>query len=156
MDEVSVDVVVDRLLTHAALATSGCIHAVRGENECFPFEAYWEPFMGERRIPWRVKPAWKEVDWHSSELHPSARIYKVLGTSFAFSQERTLELGERLHEKERGDLRLFVPAGEIYSPTSRRYDIRQMAAAIGKRNKWPRCLVKLLCRKGNKEQYKTA
>lgn len=87
MDEVPVDVVVDRLLIHTAFATSGCIHAVRGENERFPFEAWWKPLMGKRRIPWRVKPAWKEVDWHSSKSHPSARIYKVLGASFAFSQE---------------------------------------------------------------------
>ncbi|OJJ82552.1 uncharacterized protein ASPGLDRAFT_67980 [Aspergillus glaucus CBS 516.65] len=155
MDEVPIDVVVDRLLIHTAFATSGCIHAVRGENERFPFEAWWKPLMGERRIPWRVKPAWKEVDWHSSKLHPSARIYKVLGASFAFSQERTLELGERLREKGRGDLRLFEPAGEVYSLTSRRDDIRQMAMAIVKRNKWPKCLVKLLCRKGNEERYKS-
>lgn len=65
-------------------------------------------------------------------------------------------MGERLREKGRGDLRLFVPVREVYSLTSRRDDIRQMAMAIVKMNKWPECLIKLLCRKGNKERYMSA
>lgn len=36
MDKVPVDVVVNGLFIYTALATSGCIHAVRGENERVP------------------------------------------------------------------------------------------------------------------------
>lgn len=56
--------------------------------------------MGEHWILWRVKPAWKEVSWHSSKFRPSARIYKILGTSFAYSQGKILELDECPGEKE--------------------------------------------------------
>lgn len=83
-------------------------------------------------------------------MHPSARIYEVLGTSFAYSQEKILELCGRLGRKKRGDFPFFCASREVYPLTSRRDNIRQMAIAIGKMNKWPTCLVILFFRKGNK------
>lgn len=147
IDEVPVDVVVDRLLVHLALGTAGCIHAVRGPTERFRFGVCWNALRQERRFLWPVKPVWKPVDWHSPKIHPAARLFKIIGASFAFSQDRTIEACKQLSDDERRDLRLFVPPGESYSLASRMDDVHQMALVLAKKKKIPLWLVTFLCPK---------
>ncbi|KAJ5746902.1 uncharacterized protein N7511_008598 [Penicillium nucicola] len=75
IDEVPVDVVVDRLLSHLAAGNDGCIHA---------------------------------GDWKSGEQHWASRLYVILGTSFAFSEDRTMALSREVDQKKFPDLQLFT------------------------------------------------
>ncbi|KAH8432452.1 uncharacterized protein LDX57_010088 [Aspergillus melleus] len=55
MDEVPVDVVADRLLSHLAVGTTGCVHAVSGERARMKYLEWWESIMQLRQIPWKLK-----------------------------------------------------------------------------------------------------
>lgn len=146
IDEVPVDVVVDRLLVHLALGTSGCVHAVSGKDHRIPLQEWWDAFRKERRIPWKPKPVWLTDDWHSSRLHPMARIFKIIGASFAFAEGKTVDVLEKLDDKEH--LRLFAAQTGEYSLVDRRHHIRHIGFQMAKRKKnWPLWMVKLATRK---------
>ncbi|KAJ5400805.1 hypothetical protein N7465_011294 [Penicillium sp. CMV-2018d] len=148
IDEVPVDVVVDRALVHVALGTSGCVHAVSGEQGRLSTEEWWRAFKKERRLPWNVKPSWISDDWNSPHIHHMARRFKLIGTSFAFSQERTVRAAEKLGDKEKENLQLFADRSKPYYLNLRRHHIRLQAIEVAKRKKWPLCYARLLCRKG--------
>ncbi|CAI7621227.1 unnamed protein product [Penicillium glandicola] len=148
IDEVPVDVVVDRTLVHVALETSGCIHAVSGEQGRLSTEEWWHAFKKERRLPWHPKPSWVSDNWHSPDLHQMGRRFKIIGTSFAFSQERTVKVAEKLGAGEKENLQLFADRSKPYSLHLRRYHIRYQAVQVAKQRKWPLWSARLLCRKG--------
>ncbi|OQE17496.1 hypothetical protein PENFLA_c024G09104 [Penicillium flavigenum] len=148
IDEVPVDVVVDRTLVHVALRTSGCIHAVSGEQGRLSTEEWWRAFKKERQLPWNAKPSWVSDDWHSPDLHQMARRFKIIGTSFAFSQERTVKAVEKLGDGEKENLQLFADRSKPYSLHLRRHHIRHQAIEVAKKKKWPIFSASLLCRKG--------
>ena len=148
IDEVPVDVVVDRALVHVALGTSGCVHAVSGEQGRLSTEEWWRAFKKERRLPWNVKPSWISDDWNSPHIHHMARRFKIIGTSFAFSQERTVRAAEKLGDKEKENLQLFADRSKPYSLNLRRHHIHLQAIEVAKKKKWPLCYARLLCRKG--------
>ncbi|KAJ5586840.1 uncharacterized protein N7459_002605 [Penicillium hispanicum] len=150
IDEVPVDVVADRLLVHVALGSSGCIHAVSGEKGRLRIEDWWNAFKAERRLPWKIKPVWTSDDWHSSNLHHMARSFKIIGTSFAFSDEKTDKAVEMLSPEDRKHLRLFADRSKPYSHSliHRRHHIHDIARQLAKKNRWPAFSVGLLCRKG--------
>ena len=149
IDEVPVDVVADRLLMHVALGTSGCVHAVSGENGRLRIEEWWNAFKTERRLPWNIKPVWTSNDWHSTSLHHVARNFKIIGTSFAFSDEKMNEVVKKLSADEKENLKLFADRSRPYSHSlvHRRHHIRAIARQLAQKNGWPACSVKLLCRK---------
>lgn len=105
IDYVPVDVVVDRLLAHVSYGTYGPIHAVAGP---MPFQSSWERTIKLRRVPLSVQPAWTSQSWNSKALHPLARIYKAIGTSFRFSDKKTHDLWQDMSHEERGELHLFA------------------------------------------------
>ncbi|KAE8378261.1 male sterility protein-domain-containing protein [Aspergillus bertholletiae] len=108
IDEVPVDVVVDRMVAHMALNTTGCVHAVGGENNRLCLQDIWGAAMELRRIPWEPRIIWSSTtDWHSPELHPALRLYVILGTAFIFTEEKTKALWNRLSPDERQDISLF-------------------------------------------------
>ncbi|KAJ5964248.1 uncharacterized protein N7479_004124 [Penicillium vulpinum] len=148
IDEVPVDVVVDRTLVHVALGTSGCVHAVSGEQGRLSTEEWLHAFKKERRIPWKAAPFWTTEDWHSPNLHQMARQFKIIGTSFAFSQERTVRAVEKLGAREMEDLQLFADRSKPCSLRLRRHHIYHQAVQVAKRKKWPVWSARLLCRKG--------
>jgi hypothetical protein len=147
IDEVPVDVVVDRALVHIAVGTSGCVHAVSGEQGRLSVDEWWHAFKKERRIPWNVKLAWTSEDWHSPNLHQIARRFKIIGTSFAFSEEKTAQVAEKLGGRKE-DLMLFADRSLLYSLHLRRHHIHHMAVQHAKTNKWPAFYAKMFCRKG--------
>ncbi|QQK39689.1 Male sterility, NAD-binding [Penicillium digitatum] len=155
IDEVPVDVVVDRTLVHVALGTSGCVHAVSGEQGRLSTEEWWCAVQKERRLPWNAKPSWTSDDWHSPNLHFVARRFKIIGTSFAFSQERTLRATEKLSAEEKKNLQLFADRSKPYSLHLRRHQIHHHAVEVAKKKKWPLCSAGLLCRKGRPVAHKT-
>lgn len=148
VDEVPVDVVVDRLLVHVALGTVGCVHAVCGEDRRLALQDWWHAYKKERLLPWNAKPVWTSQSWHSSDLHHMARIFKIIGTSFAFKEDKTVKILEKLDEDEKGSLKLFADRSTPYSLVSRRHHIRHLGVQMAKEKRWPTCLVKLLSRNG--------
>lgn len=150
IDEVPVDVVADRILVHIALGSSGCVHAVSGEKGRLKIEDWWHAFKNERRLPWKVKPVWTNEDWHSRNLHHMARSFKIIGTSFAFSDKKTDAVVEKLNSAEREQLHLYADRSKPYhhSLIHRRHHIHGAAQQIAKKSGIPRCSVRLFCRKG--------
>ncbi|KAJ6037224.1 hypothetical protein N7540_001503 [Penicillium herquei] len=149
IDEVPVDVVADRMLVHIALASSGCVHAVSGEKGRLRIEDWWHAFKNERRLPWSVKPVWTSDDWHSKNLHHMARNFKIIGTSFAFADDKTDAIAKQLGA-EKEELHLYADRSKPYHHTliHRRHHIHNAARQLAKKSRWPRCSVSLLCRKG--------
>jgi nucleoside-diphosphate-sugar epimerase len=157
IDEVPLDVVVDRLLLHTAAGTSGCVHAVSGEKRRLRLEDWWNAFRTERRLPWNIKPIWTNEDWHSSNLHHIARELKIIGTSFAFAEDKTDQVVETLSSEELGQLKLFTDRSQPYhhSLIHRRHHIHHLAKEMVKRNKLPVpvCMTGLFCRKGKPARH---
>ncbi|CEJ54125.1 hypothetical protein PMG11_00447 [Penicillium brasilianum] len=152
IDEVPVDVVVDRLLLHTAAGTSGCVHAVSGKKRRLRLEDWWNAFKNERRLPWNVKPIWTNEDWHSSNLHQMARNFKIIGTSFAFAEDKTDQVVEALSSDELEHLKLYTDRSRPYhhSLIHRRHHIHHLAKEMIKKNKMPVPLFMtgLFCKKG--------
>ncbi|KAJ5777026.1 hypothetical protein N7520_000272 [Penicillium odoratum] len=154
MDEIPVDVVVDRLLAHAAKGTYGCVHAVAGKRARLSFADWWVAVMKERRL-WLVKPEWTSLDWHSPKLHPIARLHVTLGTSFEFEDNQATKLLGKLNPHEKLHLKLFadeLDENRPYDFKIRRHRIREMGMAIAKKKHLPLCWVKLCCRPGKSEK----
>ncbi|PWN88015.1 hypothetical protein FA10DRAFT_296884 [Acaromyces ingoldii] len=147
IDEVPVDVVVDRTLAHLAAGTSGCVHAVAGAPGRVTIEDWARANNKERRIPWHVKLKWTDADWHARQLCPLARIFKIVGTSFDFRQDKTDALARQLPQHELQALKLYMDTSADYSVASRRRHIRELGIEMAQRKKWPVFLVKLMCRK---------
>ncbi|GFN14356.1 male sterility domain containing protein [Aspergillus tubingensis] len=106
-DVVPVDVVVDRLLCHLVIGTQGCVHAVSGVKSRFSFETLWQSIMKCRQIPWDLRPVWIADGWKSHNQHEISRLYTVIGTSFAFSEDKTVRISNEL-SKTTSDLNLFT------------------------------------------------
>ncbi|UDD66012.1 hypothetical protein AFCA_013173 [Aspergillus flavus] len=107
LDGVPADVVADRLITHVAAGTTGCIHAVSGERARYKTRDVWEQAMQFRPIPWDLKLVWDPNGWRSPNQHFLCRRYNLLGVSYAFSERRTVKLSNALSPEEREELQLF-------------------------------------------------
>ena len=89
-DEVPVDVVVNRLVIHLAIGTSGCVHAVSGlshrRNTIMLFEA-----MADSRSRWWGRPIvkWCKEGTSEERLWAAGKFYKIWGCSFLFQEEKT-------------------------------------------------------------------
>lgn len=104
VNEVPVDVVVDRLLAHLSMGTSGCVHATGMQRM---FQMGLDIQLEIRRLPWQIYPVWVNDDWKSDKQTWPFRIYAVLGTSMTFLDGKTVALSRRLSDGEKGDLQLF-------------------------------------------------
>lgn len=155
MDEVPIDIVVNRLLAHTAKGTFGCVHAVAGKRARLSFNDWWPAVMKERRLPWLVKPEWTNLDWHSPKLHPIAKFYVILGTSFEFDDTQASRLLAKLNAHEKLHLKLFadtIKESHPYDLKPRRHRIRQVGMHLAKKRHLPGCFVKLCCRPGKPEK----
>ncbi|KGO73845.1 Male sterility, NAD-binding [Penicillium italicum] len=107
IDEVPVDVVVDRLLAHLAMATTGCVHAVSGKRAQPQFIKWWDSAVSLRRLPRNIDLNWKDLDWKSKEQHRLARFYVILGAYFEFYEDKTIALGQNPLVESCKELQLF-------------------------------------------------
>ncbi|KAI9037704.1 male sterility protein-domain-containing protein [Aspergillus affinis] len=134
IDEVPVDVVVDRLLVHLARGSTGPVHAVSGAAKRYAFRTYWQEAMKMRRVPWTPQPVWMSVDWHSGALHDIARIYVIVGTSYNFCQRKTDILYRELGEEERLGLQLYTTGfGSRHDLAARFPHVLSLAERISRR-----------------------
>ncbi|KAL3254519.1 hypothetical protein ABHI18_008899 [Aspergillus niger] len=126
LDEVPVDVVVDRLLGHLAYQTQGCVHAVSGRKARLSFKELEAAVYQVRWLPWRFRLKWVKNDGWNSKSDAISRLYKIFGTSFDFHEEKTEQLVSKLSGEERRTLRLFntrkVGAWELMSRSKQMYD----------------------------------
>ncbi|PYH31857.1 male sterility domain-containing protein [Aspergillus neoniger CBS 115656] len=127
LDEVPVDIVVDRLLAHLAYQTQGCVHAVSGRKARISFREVEAAVYQLRWLPWRFRLTWvKENGWNTKKSDAISRLYKIFGTSFDFHEEKTELLMSKLSVEERRTLRLFntrkVGAFELASRSKQMYD----------------------------------
>lgn len=106
-DEVPVDVVVDRLLVHLARGSKGCVHAVSGSRGSTSVCQLYEALCDLRWLPWNFQVVWSHEGWHSRSQHPISRVFKVFGTSYRFSEEKTATLQQQLGTRDKQGLRLF-------------------------------------------------
>ena len=145
IDEVPIDVVVDRTLAHLALGTNGCVHAVGGRKTRVTIDEWARANNDERRIPWDVKVKWIDADWNSKEVCQLARIFKIIGTNYGFDESKTELIDSQLVGH---DLKLFADR-KPYEVASRRGMIRELGIDMAKRKGWPVWFIKLLARKAN-------
>lgn len=90
IDEVPVDIVVNRLVVHLAMGTSGCVHAVSGVSHRRKTRKICEA-MAENRSWWWGRPTltWCTTSTPEKDLWSAARLYKIWGCSYLFHQEKT-------------------------------------------------------------------
>lgn len=90
IDEVPVDVVVNRLIVHIAFGTSGCVHAVAGESGRRNFTDVYNA-MAEFRRWWWFHPGvqWCEDGTDPKKLCALANLFRGLGCSYLYRQEKT-------------------------------------------------------------------
>lgn len=95
IDEVPVDIVVNRLVAHIVFGTYGCVHAVSGASGCRSFPDMYNAIARLRR-PWWWHPtlSWCNDDADPSSLCRLSRFYKILGCSYEFRQEKTEKVWE--------------------------------------------------------------
>ncbi|OQD89421.1 hypothetical protein PENANT_c002G04096 [Penicillium antarcticum] len=154
LDEVPVDVVVDRMLCHLAMGTSGCIHAVSGQESRVRLLALWDSILRLRRVPWPRYAAFKDVDWKSSDQHPLARLYAILGASYCFSEKKTVALSRDPLVKECYGLQLFTEIDMADQMLTRTRDIHQVMRRFTHKSIWVWIMANVFYRgfKGRREE----
>ena len=147
IDEMPVDLVVNRLLMHLAHRTTGIVHAAAGKAARRSFANLWEKAMSERRLPWSPRLSWSDTDWRDKSLHPIARIFVVLGTSYVFDGTRTEELWERMSEEEKELFPCWLQSLEQNGDMMmRRKGVEAQVTKYFARKKLPSVFIRLLIR----------
>lgn len=144
-DEVPVDVVVNRLVLHLAAGTQGIVHAVSGPERRYASGALFAAMNKERRLFWKLKLSWRNVDWHTRDIHMVGRIYVVCGTSYEYREDRTIELAARLTEAQRQELPLYAQDSG-FDLTTRRAALRTNVETILSKKGWPGWIAGIVCR----------
>ncbi|KAJ5748301.1 uncharacterized protein N7511_009997 [Penicillium nucicola] len=147
IDYVPVDVVVDRILAHVAYGTHGPVHTVAGPAR-ISFRDTWERTLPLRRMPWDLHLTWTRQSWHSKSIHPLGRIYRTVGTSFEFTEAKTISLWQNLSDLDRSGLHLFADLDILYYDHGhvRSDHLWESMMHLTKNRRWARRLVKLLYR----------
>ncbi|KJZ72077.1 hypothetical protein HIM_08532 [Hirsutella minnesotensis 3608] len=102
IDEVPVDIVVNRLVAHVAFESSGCVHAVGGSKGRHRIEDVFHIASRLRRFWWgRPKLVWCREDWKSPRLCTLARLFTIAGCSFVFEESKTERIWDRMSGAER-------------------------------------------------------
>lgn len=92
IDEVPVDIVVNRLVVHLAIGTSGCVHAVSGASHRRNTRKICEAMAQNRRWWWgRPVITWCSTGTSERKLWSAAKLYKIMGCSYLFHQEKTMD-----------------------------------------------------------------
>jgi len=104
LDEVPVDIVVNRLIAHVAYDTDGCVHAVSGETGRRPIQEMIHAGISLRKWWW---PA-PNIVWCSDETDPKkvcaiSKTFGLCGCSFLFSDIKTANIWSKMdrHDREK-------------------------------------------------------
>ncbi|KAJ5337233.1 uncharacterized protein N7506_005255 [Penicillium brevicompactum] len=145
LDQVPVDVVVDRLLVHLASGTSGPVHTVAGAAR-MPFLHSWNSSFKYRRIPWSLRLKWVSDSRESKKIHEIGKLYRVIGMSFNFVEDKSTAIWNQLPRSERSKLHLFADKDMLFYGHKhiRREHVWTCIVHLTKRRKVTRWLAKLL------------
>jgi hypothetical protein len=111
LDEVPVDIVVNRILIHILKGTDGCVHAVAGKQRV-QFQEVVKRSMAYRRLPWKPRMRFHNVDWHSKTLSPIATMFTIIGTSYLFDESKTEAVWAGMNAEERRTWPLFLASSK--------------------------------------------
>lgn len=140
IDEVPVDVVANRIITHTFMGTSGIVHANRELSSCYSFAEYVQSAQKLRRLPWKSKIVWHH-DPTSPKLCEVARLYQVSGCTYNFQDNKTLELWSVMRDEDKSTFPLFATASygarNAVELSGRDDAFRSLFAKYFKRRKWP-------------------
>ena len=112
IDEVPVDIVVNRLVVHLAMGTSGCVHAVSGATHRRKTRKISEA-MAENRSWWWGRPilTWCATSTPERKLWSAAKLYKIWGCSYLFHQEKTVKVWKLMDPLMQRTWPLFTQRG---------------------------------------------
>ena len=149
IDEVPVDIVVNRIIWHTAAGTSGIVHANRELASCHSFGTYVRSIQKLRRLPWDSRVIW-DKDAASSKLCKISKLYQVSGCTFDFDDSRTRIVWEGMSWVDRQTFPLFavekygMVAGKKEPDLSSRDDaFRKLSGMYFKRKQWPQWVLPL-------------
>jgi len=90
IDEVPIDVVVNRLVAHIAFGTSGCVHAVGGASGRRSFPDMFNAAANLRRWWWwHPTLQWCEDGTDPRKICSLSKRHKLVGCSYLFREEKT-------------------------------------------------------------------
>ena len=144
LDEVPVDIVVNRILMHLYHQSEGCVHAVAGASGRHQFKTVWDRAMSERRLLWHPRAVWLDVDWHSPLLHGIARAFVIMGTSYMFEDNKVHHVWDKMVDDEKAVFPLFARKSEELDLVARRDNVRQQIGQWLSRKGMPLLLLELL------------
>lgn len=102
VDEIPVDMVVNRLIAHVAFGSSGCVHAVSSTKRRRRTEEWWTDAMPIRRFWWgRPRIVWTKENWKSDNLCKVAKLFVLLGCSFTFEDLKTEAIWDKMNQGDR-------------------------------------------------------
>ena len=151
IDEVPIDIVVNRVVMHLAFRSFGLVHAVAGQRGRRSFENMWAKAMSERRLAWwRPRLGWRDVDWNAENegLHSIAKAFKIVGTSFLFEDAKVHDVWSKMSDADKAKFPLFLKnpqqSGDV---TMRRREVRRQLERYFFKKGIPRLLVGLFIRR---------
>jgi fatty acyl-CoA reductase len=100
LDEVPVDVVVNRLVAHLAFGSHGCVHAVSGASHRRSSMQLFEA-MNRLRGWWWLSPviSWCDPDTSEEKLSPTFKFCRVFGCSYLFQQQKTEKIWQLMDDQ---------------------------------------------------------
>ena len=107
LDEVPVDIVVNRLIAHVAYETPGCVHAVSGESGRRPIQDMIHAALDLRRWWWPApRIVWCSEATDQKKVCAMSKIFRLCGCSFLFSDVKTADIWSRMddHDREKWNL----------------------------------------------------
>ncbi|RDA89806.1 hypothetical protein CP533_0878 [Ophiocordyceps camponoti-saundersi (nom. inval.)] len=102
IDEVPVDIVVNRLVVHTAYGSAGPVHAASGRDGRVLSETLWLQALDLRRWWWwKPSGAWTSKDWSAKGVCKLSRLFKVCGCDFVFDQAKSEAVWASMSESEK-------------------------------------------------------
>lgn len=102
LDEVPVDVVVNRLVAHIAFDSHGCVHAVSGaSHRRSPVQLLGA--MNKLRGWWWRPPVvtWCDDNTEDKKISPTFKLCRIFGCSYLFQQQKTERIWQLMDDQTR-------------------------------------------------------
>jgi hypothetical protein len=94
------------------------------------FHEVYTRMLNERRLPWRPRVRFQNVDWHSEMSGPIARMFTIVGTSFLFGEVKTVALWATMSAQELKTwplyLRSYKDQLEVATTEARRVQVKSL------------------------------
>ncbi|GAB7326339.1 hypothetical protein MBLNU13_g10304t2 [Cladosporium sp. NU13] len=100
LDEVPVDVVVNRLVAHVAFGSHGCVHAVSGASHRRSSMQLLET-MNKLRVWWWLSPVvtWCDHNTDDKKISPTFKLCRIFGCSYLFQQRKTERIWQLMDDQ---------------------------------------------------------